>query len=88
MVRFNLIATVGVSLLAGCSTNLPSLTPDNPASPAAPEAVGRPTRFSLGTDSITQRTRQLIAARAQQDSGLQPQQQQKDQTLPGMQHDQ
>ena len=73
-------------LLVGCSTNLPPLTPDNPASPAAPEAVERPAPISLGTDNATQRTRQLIAARAQQDSGAQPQQRQKNQTVPGMEN--
>jgi hypothetical protein len=84
MARSNLIAIVASSLLAGCTTNLPPLTADNPASPAAPEAVGHPARFSLGTDSATQRTHQLIAARAQQDSGTQPQQEKKDHSMPGM----
>jgi hypothetical protein len=86
MTRSILIA-IALGLLAGCAINdFPPLTADNPASPSAPEAVGHPVRFSLGTDSATQRTRQLIAARAQQDSSVQPQQQQKDKTMPGMEN--
>ena len=87
MIRSILIPILALGLLTGCATtNLPPLTADNPASPAAPEAMTRPARFSLGTDSATKRTHQLIAARAQQDSGTQPQQEKKNQTMPDMQN--
>jgi hypothetical protein len=85
--------TLALSAVVGCTTHLPPLAADNPASLAAPEAVTQPARFSLGTDSATKRTGQLIAARAQRDSGTQPQQEKKDQkmpgieNMPGMQHD-
>ena len=71
-------------LLAGCAgTNLPSLPTDDPASPAASESVTAPARAVLGPDEATQRTQQLLASRAQQDSNNN-QQTQKKETMPGM----
>ena len=73
-------------LLVGCATaELPPLTSNNPASPEAREAVSRLARRSLGTDQATEKTRELLAARAQQDSGTN-QQDQKNQAPPGMQN--
>jgi hypothetical protein len=87
MTRLILIPVLAVVSLTGCTTSLPPLAVDDPASPTAPEAVTPPARYALGTDSATERTRRLIAARAQQDSGTQPQQTKPDmESMPGMQH--
>jgi hypothetical protein len=87
MARLILIPVLAVVSLTGCTTSLPPLAVDDPASPTAPEAVTPPARYALGTDSATERTRRLIAARAQQDSGTQPQQMKPDmESMPGMQH--
>jgi hypothetical protein len=87
MIRSILIPILALGLLTGCATtNLPPLTAGNPASPAAPEAVTRPARYSLGPDSETKRTGRLIAERAKQDSSTQPQREKKNQSMPDMQN--
>jgi hypothetical protein len=71
------------------TTALSSLATNNPASANAREAVTPPARPVLGIDQATQRTSQLIAARAEQESQGQSEQQpeQNMQTMPGMKHD-
>lgn len=57
------------SLLVGCVSNRPLiLDTDNPASPMAREAVTPPAQAILDTDPLTERTRELIAARAAQET--------------------
>ena len=77
------------SLLAGCVSNRPLiLDTDNPASPTAREAITPPAQPILDTDPLTGRTRELIAARAAQETQGQiqpPDRQMKD--MPGMQHE-
>jgi hypothetical protein len=81
-----LVLTPIFVFLAGCVTaELPQITSNNPASPDAGEAISPPARRNLGTDQATEKTRELIAARAQQDSSTQ-QQDQKNQVMPGMQN--
>ena len=80
-----------LSLFGGCATPaLPPLTANNPASGDAPEAVTPPTRRVLAVDPAMKRTSQLIAARAQQESQGQAEQQPEKsmQKMPGMKHDQ
>jgi hypothetical protein len=82
--------TVTCGLLAGCTlTSLPPLTANNPASPNGPEAVTQPLRSSLGVDNATKRTRQLVAARVQQDTPTQQEKKQSNQNMekmPGMEN--
>src|SRR6266699_2383303 len=75
------------SLLVGCVSNQPLvLDTHNAASPMAREAVTRPTQPILGTDPLTKRTRELIAARSVQETQGQVQQQdQRMKDMPGMQ---
>lgn len=76
------------SLLVGCVSNRPLiLDADNPASPTTREAIIPPAQPILDTDPLTERTRELIATRAVQETQGQvqpPDQQMKD--MPGMQH--
>ena len=61
------ILLVALGLLAGCATAPPPpLTADNPASPSAPEATMRPLRNALGVDSLTKKSRQILAQAAKQ----------------------
>jgi len=84
MFRVVVIATVGFGFLTGCATtDVPPISWDNPASPNARESVMPPARPVLGEDSATQRTRQLITERAQQDTGSSGRQEKKD-SMPGM----
>ena len=91
MLRLILLRISALSLLMGCASNQPLvLNADNPASPAAREAVTSPAHPVLGLDQATKRTRHLIAARASHNT--QSQQQQQDQqnmsgmkNMPGMQ---
>jgi hypothetical protein len=86
---------LALSFLVGCASNQPLvLNTDNPASPAAREAITPPARQVLGIDQASKRTRELIAARAAQDT--QSQRQQNDQqmqnmpgmkNMPGMEHE-
>lgn len=77
------------SLLVGCVSSRPLvLDTNNAASPMASEAITQPAQPILGTDPLTERTRELIAARAAQETQTQVQprdQQMKD--MPGMQHE-
>lgn len=57
------------SLLVGCVSNRPLiLDTDNPSSPMAREGVAPPAQAILDTDPLTERTRELIAARAAQET--------------------
>jgi hypothetical protein len=50
--------------MSGCAVrNTPVVDARHPASPNAPEARSAPMPRMLGTDAITRRTRELIAAR-------------------------
>ena len=77
------------SLLAGCESNRPLiLDTDNPASPTAREAITPPAQPILDADPLTGRTRELIAARAAQETQgqIQPTDRQM-KNMPGMQHE-
>ena len=55
-----LIVTFG--FVAACASEPPpALTPENPASPSAPEASSRPLRYALMPDNLTKKTRELFA---------------------------
>ena len=61
------ILLVALGLLAGCATAPPPpLRADNPANPSAPEATMRPLRNALGVDSLTKKSRQILAQAAKQ----------------------
>jgi hypothetical protein len=87
------IPIIAWGFLAGCATAPPPpLRADNPANPSAPEAIIRPLRNALGVDSLTKKSRQILAQAAKQqqqwdqsgpDSG--DQQGQQMQNMPGMQ---
>jgi hypothetical protein len=87
------IPLIAWGFLAGCATAPPPpLRADNPANPSAPEAIIRPLRNALGVDSLTKKSRQILAQAAKQqqqwdqsgpDSG--DQQGQQMQNMPGMQ---
>jgi hypothetical protein len=91
MNRYSILLIV-LSLLAGCATAPPPpLTADNPASPSAPEATVWPLRNALSVDSLTKKSRQILAQAAKEqqwdqsspDSG--DQQGHQMQNMPGMQ---
>jgi hypothetical protein len=87
------IPIIAWGFLAGCATAPPPpLRADNPANPSAPEAIIRPLRNALGVDSLTKKSRQILAQAAKQqqqwdqsgpDSG--DQQGKQMQNMPGMQ---
>jgi hypothetical protein len=87
MSRLSLLGLLAFSLLNGCVSSRPLvLNTDNPANPLAREAVTRTAQPILGADPLSERTRELIAARAAQETqGQQQDQQMKD--MPGMQHE-
>jgi hypothetical protein len=87
MSRLSLIGLFVFSFLNGCVSSRPLvLNTDNPASPMAREAITRPARPILAADPLSKRTRELITARAAQETqGQQQNQQMKD--MPGMQHE-
>jgi hypothetical protein len=76
------------SFLVGCVSNRPLvLDADNAASPTAREAISPPAEPILDTDPLSKRTRELIAARAAQETQVQVQQQDKEmKDMPEMQH--
>jgi hypothetical protein len=88
MARLSLLGLLALSLLNSCVSSRPLvLDADDPASPTARSATTGPAQPILGADPLTKRTRQLIAARAAQET--QGQQQQSDQEMkdmPGKQH--
>jgi hypothetical protein len=87
------IPLIAWGFLAGCATAPPPpLRADNPANPSAPEAIIRPLRNALGVDSLTKKSRQILAQAAKEqqqwdqsdpDSG--DQQGKQMQNMPGMQ---
>jgi hypothetical protein len=87
------IPLIAWGFLAGCATAPPPpLRADNPANPSAPEAIIRPLRNALGVDSLTRKSRQILAQATKQqqqsdqsgpDSG--DQQGKQMQNMPGMQ---
>jgi len=84
MLRLILLRISALSLLTGCASDQPlNLNADNPASPAAREAVTSPAHAVLGLDQATKRTRDLIAARAAHNTQGQPQPQDQ-QNMSGM----
>jgi hypothetical protein len=91
MLRLTFLNILAFGLLAGCVSNRPLvLNADNPASPSAREAITSPAPSMLSFDQASKRTRELIAARAAEDT--QGQRQQQDQqnksemkNMPGMQ---
>jgi|SRR6516162_7965527 hypothetical protein len=93
MLRLILLRISALGLLTGCANNQPLvLNADNPASPAAREAVTSPAHPVLGLDQATKRSRDLIAARAAHDTQGQQQPQDQQNTsgmknMPGMQHE-
>jgi hypothetical protein len=89
MSRPPFFAILAFSLLFGCVSDRPLvLATDNPASPTAREANTPPARSILTTDPLTERTRELIAARAAQETQgqIQPEDRQR-QEMPEMQHE-
>src|SRR6516164_11852593 len=84
MLRLILLRISALSLLTGCASDQPlNLNADDPASPAAREAVTSPVQPVLGLDQATKRTRDLIAARAAHNTQGQ-QQPQDQQNMSGM----
>jgi hypothetical protein len=66
MERFS-TSLLAFGLLAGCAAAPPPpMTADNPANPSAPEATVRPLHNTLGTDSLTKKTRQILAQSAKE----------------------
>jgi hypothetical protein len=66
MERFS-TSLLAFGLLAGCAAAPPPpMTADNPANPSAPEATVRPVHNTLGTDSLTRKTRQILAQSAKE----------------------
>jgi hypothetical protein len=58
---------LALSLLAGCAAAPPPpMTADNPANPSAPEATVRPLHNALGSDSLTRKSRQILAQSAKE----------------------
>jgi|SRR6516162_3709652 hypothetical protein len=83
MVRLTFLKILAFGLLTGCADTQPLvLNANNPASPAAREAITSPAQAVLSLDQASKRTRELIAARAAQDAKVQHQQQQ--QNVSGM----
>jgi hypothetical protein len=61
------IPLIAWGFLAGCATAPPPpLRADNPANPSAPEAIIRPLRNALGVDSLTKKSRQILAQAAKE----------------------
>jgi len=84
MLRFTILRILPFGLLAACASNQPLvLNADNPASPIAREAITSPAQSVLTLDQASKRTRELIVARAAQDTQGQHQQQDQ-QKMPGM----
>ena len=84
MLRLTFLNILAFDLLAGCVSNRPLvLNADNPASPIAREAIASPAQSVLNLDQASKRTRELIAARAAQNTQGQHQQQDQ-QKMPGM----
>jgi len=55
--------------LAGCAQDdLPAQSRNDPASPLAPESLTTPVHPALQPDQATERTKKLLALRAQQDA--------------------
>ena len=76
MLRLTFLKILAFGFLAGCASNRPLiLNTDNPASPNADEAITSPAQSVLNLDQASKRTRELIAARAAQDTQGQHQQQ-------------
>ncbi|MEA3148688.1 MAG: hypothetical protein QOI53_4347 [Verrucomicrobiota bacterium] len=66
MERFS-TSLLAFGLLAGCAAAPPPpMTADNPANPSAPEATVRPLHNTLGTDSLTKKSRQILAQSAKE----------------------
>ena len=93
MLRLTFLNILAFGLLAGCVGNRPlALNADNPASPIAREANTSPAQSVLNLDQASKRTRELIAARAAQDTQGQHQQQDQQKmsgmkNMPGMQNE-
>jgi|SRR6516165_3014397 hypothetical protein len=76
MLRLTFLKILAFGLLAGCASNRPLvLNADNPASPIAREAITSPAQPVLNLDQASKRTRELMAARAAEDTQGQHQQQ-------------
>jgi len=76
MLRLTFLKILAFGFLAGCASYRPLvLNTDNPASPNADEAITSPAQSVLNLDQASKRTRELIAARAAQDTQGQHQQQ-------------
>ena len=55
------ILIVAFGFVAACASEPPpALTPENPASPSAPEATSRPLGYALMPDNLTKKTRELF----------------------------
>jgi hypothetical protein len=66
MERFS-TSLLAFGLLAGCAAAPPPpMTADNPANPSAPEATVRPLHNTLATDSLTRKSRQILAQSAKE----------------------
>jgi hypothetical protein len=87
MLRLTFLKILAFSLLTSCAgTQELVLNTNNPAGPAAREAITSPAQAVLSLDQASKRTRELIAARAAQ--GTKGQHQQQDQqNMPGMQRE-
>src|SRR6516165_9698253 len=69
MLRLTFLKILAFGFLAGCASYRPLvLNTDNPASPNADEAITSPAQSVLNLDQASKRTRELIAARAAQDT--------------------
>jgi hypothetical protein len=66
MERFS-TSLLAFGLLAGCAAAPPPpMAADNPANPSAPEAAVRPLHNTLETDSLTRKSRQILAQSAKE----------------------
>ena len=84
MLRLTFLKILAFGFLAGCASYRPLvLNTDDPASPNADEAITSPAQSVLNLDQASKRTRELIVARAAQDTQGQHQQQDQ-QKMPGM----
>src|SRR3984893_6404036 len=58
---------LALSFLAGCAAAPPPpMTANNPANPSAPEATVHPVHNTRGTDSLTRKSRQILAQSARE----------------------